>query len=246
MVFDHVCKSFNDKGVLQGVSLDVCEKESLVIVGRSGAGKSVLLRCALGFMRPDSGKIFVNGSVVRPAERNVSRFCDIGVVFQSSALFDGITIWENVAFRLLNKMSRKKAMIAAIDTLLEVGMSEGVANLYPSEISGGMQRRVALARAIVARPKILFFDEPTSGLDPIFSSMISELIRKCIRSLGATAVTITHDISGAQIIGDSVAMLYKGKIEWIGRSSDMMNSGNAVLDQFVRGDVEGPIEQFQR
>lgn len=239
-------KSFGHKHVLQGVDLEVFPGESMVIIGGSGTGKSVLLKCLLGLIHPDAGSIKMDHQEVRkesPAQ-NEERLKDIGVVFQGSALFDSLTVWENVAFRLIHAqhMDRKEAKQIALQKLAAVGLSESVAELSPAEISGGMQRRVALARAIATQPHILFFDEPTSGLDPIFSSVINDLIRRCVQDLGATAITITHDMNSARHIGDRIAMLYDGKIVWCGPAQDIDSCDNPYVQQFIRGLPTGPIQ----
>lgn len=239
-----ISKAFEDNTVLDAVSLDIWPGESLVIIGQSGAGKSVLLKCLLGLMKPDSGTILANGIPLsnETARHQRKRFEDVGVLFQSSALFDSLTIWENVAFCFLHTLSRRKARDLAEEYLSMVGLSCDVLDLYPHELSGGMQRRAALARAIARRPKILFFDEPTAGLDPVFSSHISELIRTCLSKINATAITITHDIRCAQIIGDSIAMLCNGKLIWQGRAENLLETQNPWVDQFIQGQTCGPIQ----
>ncbi|MBA3813858.1 MAG: ATP-binding cassette domain-containing protein [Alphaproteobacteria bacterium] len=239
-------KSFGHKRVLQGVNLEIMPGESVVIIGGSGSGKSVLLKCLLGLVSPDSGSILMDGQeIVRESlVQNEARLQDIGVVFQGSALFDSLKVWENVAFRLIHAhhMDRKQAKQIALEKLAEVGLNETVSELPPSEISGGMQRRVALARAIATHPHVLFFDEPTAGLDPIFSSVINDLIRIHVKNLGATALTITHDMNSARHVADRIAMLYEGKIIWSGRASDIDTCDNPYVQQFIQGLAEGPIE----
>lgn len=239
-------KSFGHKPVLQGVDLDIAPGESVVIIGGSGTGKSVLLKCLLGLMRADEGSILMDGQEIVKESRiqNENRLQDIGVVFQGSALFDSLKVWENVAFRLIHAhhVNRKKAKHIAIEKLAEVGLSEKVAELSPAEISGGMQRRVALARAIATQPQVLFFDEPTAGLDPIFSSVINELIRTHVKNLGATALTITHDMNSARHIADHIAMLYDGKIIWSGPASHIDHCDNPYVQQFIKGLPSGPIQ----
>jgi len=243
---DGVDKAFGAKRVLRGVSLDVARGQSLVVIGGSGSGKSVMLKNALGLMTPDQGKIFFDGEDVtnatgRAREKMRAR---IGMLFQSGALFDSLTVWENVAFRLINSegMSRRDAKQCAIETLKKVRLGADVAGLYPAEISGGMQKRVALARAITSEPDLIFFDEPTTGLDPITADAINDLILEMVRGLGAAAVTITHDMASACKIADEIAMLFEGKIIWRGPAADVMNSGNAYVDQFVNGRADGPIQ----
>jgi len=239
-------KSFGLKHVLQGVDLEVFPGESLVIIGGSGTGKSVLLKCLLGLIQADKGSIQMDGQEILKESlvQNEERLQDIGVVFQGSALFDSLTVWENVAFRLIHaqRMDRKEAKTIALQKLAAVGLSESVGELSPAEISGGMQRRVALARAIATQPKILFFDEPTSGLDPIFSSVINGLIRDCVQDLGATAISITHDMESARHVGDRIAMLYDGKIIWCGPANEIDESENPYVQQFIRGLAIGPIQ----
>ncbi|OJW48714.1 MAG: ABC transporter ATP-binding protein [Alphaproteobacteria bacterium 41-28] len=238
-------KSFGHKHVLQGVDLEVFPGESMVIIGGSGTGKSVLLKCLLGLIQADSGSIEMDGKEIlrESLVQNEQRLQDIGVVFQGSALFDSLSVWENVAFRLIHaqRMDRKKAKEVALQKLAAVGLNETVGELSPAEISGGMQRRVALARAIATQPKVLFFDEPTSGLDPIFSSVINGLIRTCVKDLGATAISITHDMNSARHVGDRIAMLFDGKIIWCGRANEIDESENPYVQQFIRGLATGPI-----
>lgn len=239
-------KSFGDKHVLKGVNLDIFPGESVVIIGGSGTGKSVLLKCLLGLMQADNGSIHMDGHEIlkESMSQNEARLRNIGVVFQGSALFDSLKVWENVAFRLIHaqRMDRKKAKQIALEKLADVGLSETVAELSPSEISGGMQRRVALARAIATHPQVLFFDEPTAGLDPIFSSVINELIRTHVKNLGATALTITHDMNSARHVADRIAMLYNGQIIWFGPADEIESCDNLYVQQFIKGLPIGPIE----
>ncbi|EKE08889.1 MAG: hypothetical protein ACD_16C00239G0010 [uncultured bacterium] len=243
---ENLYKSFGDKHVLQGVDLTIYPGESVVIIGGSGTGKSVLLKCLLGLIPADRGSLKMDGKEIikESAVENEARLKDIGVMFQGSALFDSLKVWENVAFRLINAqhMERKKAKKIALEKLAAVGLTEKVGELFPAEISGGMQRRVALARAIATQPHILFFDEPTSGLDPIFSSVINDLIRKCVNDLGATALTITHDMNSARHVGDRIAMLYGGKIIWCGPAKDIKEADNPYVQQFIQGLSKGPIQ----
>lgn len=238
-------KSFGPKVVLDGVDLDVMPGESVVVIGGSGTGKSVMLKCILGLMRPDSGSIQVDGQEVvgisaRERERVNHKF---GMLFQGAALFDSLPVWENVAFGLIqgSRMPRKQAREKAIEKLLAVGLKEDVADLSPSELSGGMQKRVGLARAIADEPEIIFFDEPTTGLDPIMADVINDLIVKCVKDLGATTLSITHDMASASKIADRVAMLWHGRLIWVGPASEVFNSGNEYVDQFVHGRAQGPI-----
>lgn len=243
----NLCKSFNGNDVLRGVNLQIFPGESLVIIGGSGTGKSVLFKCLLGLIPADSGEIEMDGQDIfrESLVQNEKRLRDIGVVFQGSALFDSLTVWENVAFRLLyaQRMGRRESKEIALRTLSSVGLNEGVGDMYPAEISGGMQRRVALARAIATNPHVLFFDEPTSGLDPIFSGTINQLIRKSVKESGVTAITITHDMTSARTIGDRIAMLYEGKIIWCGASEEIEGSDNPYVQQFIHGRAIGPIHQ---
>lgn len=240
-------KSFGAKKVLTGVTFDVHQGESLVIIGGSGTGKSVTLKCILGLIEPDAGSIFVDGVEQAGASESVREETreKISMLFQGSALFDSLSVWENVAFRLLRQsdMTRKRAKEIAIEKLKMLRLGERVATLYPSELSGGMQRRVALARAIVSDPDIIFFDEPTAGLDPINGDRINSLIVEYVKELGATSITITHDIASARKIADYVAMIHEGKIVWIGPVDQLDESGSPYVDQFIHGRSEGPIRE---
>ncbi|SMR72867.1 phospholipid/cholesterol/gamma-HCH transport system ATP-binding protein [Aliiroseovarius halocynthiae] len=240
----NVHKAFGPKRVLDGVNLTINRGESMVIIGGSGTGKSVLLKCILGLMTQDSGSITLDGEDTAKAERDafLARF---GMLFQGAALFDSLPVWQNVAFRLLRGSLAKpkdEARDIAIEKLRRVGLTPDVADLFPAELSGGMQKRVGLARAIAAEPEIIFFDEPTTGLDPIMSGVINDLIREIVVEMGATAMTITHDMSSVRVISDHVAMLHAGKIQWTGPVSDMDNSGDPYVTQFISGSAEGPIE----
>ena len=243
-------KSFGRKRVLDGVDIACGVGESLVIIGGSGTGKSVLLKCILGLLRPDGGSIRVDGEETIGIGRaaRVQSLLKFGMLFQGSALFDSLSVWENVAFGLTQGrgMPRQQAREVAFQKLASVGLGPEVAVLSPAELSGGMQKRVALARAIAAEPEILFFDEPTTGLDPIMADVINELIVECVRGLGATAVSITHDMASARKIGDHIAMLHGGRIVWQGPATDIDRSDNAYVDQFVNGRAEGPIRMEVR
>lgn len=241
-----VHKSFGPKQVLKGVNLDVAPGKSLVVLGGSGSGKSVMLKNALGLMTPDKGQIVFDGEDVTHDQgktREAMR-ARIGMLFQSAALFDSLTVWENIAFRLLNAdgIKRKDAKERAIETLKQVRLGADVADLTPAEISGGMQKRVGLARAIVSKPDLIFFDEPTTGLDPITADAINDLIVEQTKALGAAAVSITHDMASARKIADEIAMLFEGVIIWRGPASEIDNSGHAHVDQFVHGRADGPIQ----
>ena len=241
-----VKKSFGPKHVLNGVTVSVQRGHSLVVIGGSGTGKSVMLKCILGLLQPDSGSIRIAGEEVvglrgQARDEYLSRF---GMLFQGAALFDSLSVWENVAFGLIQgrHMARAKARDIAIDKLGQVGLTPEVGNLYPAELSGGMQKRVGLARAIAADPEIIFFDEPTTGLDPIMADVINNLIVDCVKRLGATTVSITHDMASARKIADDIAMIFKGEIIWQGPARTIDDSGNPYVDQFIHGRAEGPIE----
>lgn len=243
-------KAFGDKKVLNGIDLDVAPAESVVIIGGSGTGKSVLLKCVLGILTADSGLIQVDGEDVThtPASVRGNVNKKFGMLFQGAALFDSLPVWENVAFGLMQgeNMPRKEAKERAIETLAKVGLAPEVGELTPSELSGGMQKRVGLARAIAGDPEIVFFDEPTTGLDPIMADVINDLIIACVRDKGITALSITHDMHSARKIGDRVAMIYEGRLIWVGNAKDVDNSGNPYVDQFVSGRAEGPIKMQLR
>jgi len=243
-------KSFGRKRVLDGVEIACGAGESLVIIGGSGTGKSVLIKCIIGLHRPDAGSVRIDGvetAGLRRAARDrlIRKF---GMLFQGSALFDSLSVWENVAFGLIQGrgMARPQARDIAMQKLASVGLGPDVGALRPAELSGGMQKRVALARAIAAEPEILFFDEPTTGLDPIMADVINNLIIDCVRGPGATAVSITHDMTSARKIGDRIAMLHEGRIVWKGPAAAIDNSGNPYVDQFVHGRAEGPIRMQVR
>jgi phospholipid/cholesterol/gamma-HCH transport system ATP-binding protein len=237
-------KSFGRKVVLKDLDLDVPKGESLVVIGGSGTGKSVLIKCIIGLMKPDKGSIEIDGHEVTrmsagDREEIMHKF---GMLFQGGALFDSLPVWENVAFGLIagRGFNRAEAKEIALRKLAAVGLGPDVAMLYPAELSGGMQKRVSLARAIATEPEIIFFDEPTTGLDPIMSQVINELIKKCVDDLGATALSITHDMHSLRVIGDNAAMIYDGRIIWHGEARDMDKSGNPYAEQFGRGQAEGP------
>jgi len=239
-------KSFGSNDVLRGVDLEVSDGQSLVIIGGSGTGKSVLLKCILGLMQPDAGKIFIDGKDVTQmsANQRAKSTRQIGMLFQGAALFDSLKIWENVAFRLIYGEGGKSthARNQAIECLRQVGLGANIADMRPAELSGGMQKRVGLARAIAAEPSILFFDEPTTGLDPIMADVINNLIVDRVKALGCSAVSITHDMISAEKIADDIAMLFEGKIIWQGPATNIQHSGNEMVDQFVNGRADGPIQ----
>jgi len=246
ILLDDVSKDFGGNVVLDGVSLGVEPGESLAIIGQSGSGKSVTLKCILGLLEPDRGSIKVDGEEVvglqgAALDRMRAKF---GMLFQGSALFDSLPIWRNVTFGLTQGRRTDVARMRAIaeENLERVGLDRRVLNLRPSELSGGMQKRVALARAIAPRPEIIFFDEPTTGLDPIRADVINDLIVSLVDDLGVTALTITHDMASARKIAHRVAMLYQGKIVWIGPRDRLYDSGNPYVDQFVQGRADGPIQ----
>lgn len=245
-----VHKRFGANQVLRGVDLDVEDGQSLVIIGGSGTGKSVLLKCLLGLMKPDSGVINIDGvNIAKNAAAGQKYMAEkSGMLFQGAALFDSLNVWENVAFRLLfgERKSKAEAQEKAINCLTQVGLSPEIAALSPAALSGGMQKRVGLARAIASDPEILFFDEPTTGLDPIMADVINNLIVERVKALGATAISITHDMASARKIADEIAMLYQGRIIWRGKPEDIEHSGNPMVDQFVHGRAEGPIQMQVR
>jgi phospholipid/cholesterol/gamma-HCH transport system ATP-binding protein len=241
-----VCKSFGPKDVLNGIDLAVPKGHSMVVIGGSGTGKSVMIKCILGLLRPDSGSIRIGGKEVvgmRGAERD-KQLARFGMLFQGAALFDSIPVWENVAFGLIQgrNVPRKEAKDVALDKMKQVGLGADVGELFPAELSGGMQKRVGLARAIAADPEIIFFDEPTTGLDPIMADVINNLIVDCVKRLGATTISITHDMASARKIADDIAMIYKGRIIWQGSAKQIDDSGNDHVDQFVHGRADGPIQ----
>ncbi len=242
----NVRKSFGPKNVLNGLSIEVNKGRSLVVIGGSGTGKSVMLKCILGIITPDAGEITVGGESatgLQGPERDayLRRF---GMLFQGSALFDSIPVWENVAFGLIQGRNVKPSIAkeTAIEKLGQVGLAPDIGALYPAELSGGMQKRVALARAIATDPEIIFFDEPTTGLDPIMADVINNLIVDCVKRLGATTISITHDMASARKIADDIAMIHKGEIIWRGEANQVNRSGNAHVDQFIHGRAEGPIQ----
>lgn len=241
----NVCKSFGPKKVLDNLNLDIAKGESLVIIGGSGTGKSVAIKSILGLLIPDSGTIEIDGEdTTRLNFRQREPYLrQCGMLFQGGALFDSLPVWKNIAFAATQRthMSKLDAHDLAVEKLAQVGMGAEVADLMPSELSGGMQKRVSLARAIATNPEIIFFDEPTTGLDPIMSDVINDLIVDCVKKLGSTAITITHDMHSARKIANRIAMIYKGSIIWDGPVSNIDDSGNPYVDQFVHGKADGPI-----
>lgn len=240
-----VHKAFGSNKVLRGIDLAIEPGKSLVVIGGSGSGKSVMLKSVLGIIPPDKGSIKVDGQEAtnldtKSRDKLMRKF---GMLFQGAALFDSLKVWENIAFGLVQGrgMSKREAREIAIEKLLAVGLEKPVADLYPAEISGGMQKRVGLARAVAANPEIIFFDEPTTGLDPIMADVINDLIVESVKKLGATALSITHDMASARKIADYVAMIYEGQIIWHGKVEDLDHSGNEYVDQFIHGRADGPI-----
>jgi phospholipid/cholesterol/gamma-HCH transport system ATP-binding protein len=246
IVLKDVRKAFGPKNVLKGVNLSVPKGRSMVVIGGSGTGKSVMIKTILGILRPDSGSITIGGEEVtglrgKDRDQFLLRF---GMLFQGAALFDSLPVWENVAFGLIQgrNMPRKDARDIAMEKLRQVGLGPEVGLLYPAELSGGMQKRVGLARAVAADPEIIFFDEPTTGLDPIMADVINNLIVDCVKRLGATTISITHDMVSARKIADRIAMIHKGEIVWQGPAPAIDTSGNPYVDQFIHGRAEGPIQ----
>ena len=240
----NIKKAFNQVNVLNGINLDVAKGESMVVIGGSGTGKSVLLKVILGLIQPDSGEIFLEGQSLSRIGREqfLERF---GMLFQGGALFDSLNVWQNISFRLIRGNGRIKAKEAreiAEQKLQRVGLKPEISELFPSELSGGMQKRVGLARAIASNPEIIFFDEPTTGLDPIMAGVINELIREIVVEMGVTAITITHDMASARAIGDKIAMIHNGIIQWNGQITDLEKSNDPYLIQFLNGSSNGPIK----
>lgn len=237
IVLDTLRKSFGSRPVLRGVSLRVPKGHSMVVIGPSGAGKSIMLKCAIGLTQPDSGTVTLANTLITPASR-ARLMPQTGVLFQGAALFDSLPIWENVAFTLLRQMSRARARAAAIEKLARVGLSADVADRLPSELSGGMRKRAGLARAIANEPQLMFFDEPTTGLDPVMAGKINRLIREVVTELGATALTITHDITTVQTVADDVAFLCEGKVRWTGEAATLNETEDPKLRAFLAGRSE--------
>ncbi len=239
---DNVYKSFGSNRVLRGISFNVARGESFALIGGSGAGKSVTLKCILGLVTPDQGSITVSGNT--PGLTRIAGGARIGMLFQGGALFDSMTVFRNVVFQLLrgpDRISLEAAREIAVQKLERVGLDSGVLDLYPSELSGGMQKRAGLARAIAADPDILFFDEPTTGLDPIRAARINRLIRGIVTESGTTAVTITHDMTSVRTIASRVALLHQGEVVWSGNAKELDTADNPSLRQFVSGSADGPL-----
>ncbi len=245
-----VRKAFGPKLVLDGVDLEVMPGHSLGVLGGSGSGKSVTIKCVLGLITPDAGTIEVDGRDMLAMSRSEreAMLDRCGMLFQNGALFDSLPVWENVCFKPLaqKRLTRRAARERAAEILAQVGLAASVGDLWPAELSGGMQKRVALARAIASEPELIFFDEPTAGLDPIMGAVIDGLIVDVVKRLGATAVSITHDMASARRIGDTAAMIHKGRIVWTGPAAQLGDTGNAMVDQFARGEREGPIQMELR
>ena len=244
---ENIHKTFGQNHVLRGVDVSVKRGKSLVIIGGSGTGKSVTIKCILGLVTPDKGRITVDGQDVASAERDafLARF---GMLFQGAALFDSLRVWQNVSFRYLRgslKKPQSECKEIAIEKLRRVGLGSDVADKFPGELSGGMQKRVGLARAIATQPDIIFFDEPTTGLDPIMSGLINDLIREIVVEMGATAITITHDMTSVRAIADQVAMLHQGVIKWHGDVGELDTTSDPYIQQFIHGRAEGPIEAIR-
>jgi phospholipid/cholesterol/gamma-HCH transport system ATP-binding protein len=238
-------KSFGDNHVLRGISLDLGAQESLGIIGGSGTGKSVLIKCILGLIEPDEGEILINGENMvgaRSAKRQ-QLIQSFGMLFQGGALFDSLPVWHNIAFGLIHgqNMDKAKARKIAMEKLEAVDLDLKVADIFPAELSGGMQKRVALARAIATNPKVIFFDEPTTGLDPIVSATINDLIRRCVKDIGASAMSITHDMHSLRIIADRVGLLFQGDLIWKGTIKEMDKTKNPYVHQFINGLPNGPF-----
>jgi len=234
----NLSKKFDKNIVLEDINFDLYEGESLAIIGASGSGKSVLLKNIIGLLKPDKGSIKINNieTVNLSRAKKEDLLLDLGITFQHGALFDSLKVWENIVFKIqrLKKLSVKDGQKIALDIIKNLGLKPDVLNLYPSEISGGMQKRVAIARAICSRPKILLFDEPTSGLDPVTGSIIDELIVNSVKSLGASAITITHDMASVSRIADKIILIDQQKISWAGKPEEMLKSSNLKIQQFIK------------
>jgi phospholipid/cholesterol/gamma-HCH transport system ATP-binding protein len=238
-------KSFNKKKILTGVNLDIYKNETFVIIGGSGTGKSVLVKHIVGLLKPDKGDIIVDGeSIVNMSKKEIIKFVrKFGYVFQGAALFDSMNIEKNIRFGLerFYDYSEERMKNIVKEVLYQVGL-EGIEKKMPSELSGGMKKRVAVARAIALRPEILIYDEPTTGLDPVLSDSISNLMINVKKEYNITSIVITHDMKNAYKTADRIGMLYKGKIIGIGNKEEIMNTDNPIIKQFIEGNSEGPIE----
>ena len=238
-------KSFGSNHVLNGISLQLSKGESYVVIGGSGSGKSVLLKCILGILQATSGQVIINGKNIidLPQKERDKLMLKCGILFQGGALFDSLTVLDNISFGLVYGYgwSKKDARTVAIEKLHAVNLKDSILNKYPSELSGGMQKRVALARAIATNPDIIFFDEPTTGLDPITSGMINELIVKCTKEMGISAISITHDINSLKHISDRVGLLFNGMLIWEGTNQNLWTSDNPYIQQFITGSLVGPF-----
>ena len=231
-------KSFNNNIVLKNINFQLLEGESLAIIGASGSGKSVLLKNIIGILQPDKGSIVINDTEMVNLPRNLKEklLLDLGITFQHGALFDSLKNWENIIFKTANKekINNKQGKQLAFSIIKQLGLQPEILDLYPSEISGGMQKRVAIARAICGNPKILLFDEPTSGLDPVTGSLIDQLIKTAVKTVGGSAITITHDMASVCRIADKVILIDKQTISWTGTPKEMFNSANKKIQEFIK------------
>ena len=242
----NLSKNFDNKNILKKINLKINKGESLVIIGKSGSGKSLLMKCVLGILKPSQGEILIKNknffSVKRDEQDLILK--SIGVTFQGNALFDSMKIWENISFKLSQnnffKFSQLKEKVEF--SLNQVGLSNSIMYQFPSQLSGGMQKRVAIARAIIDEPEILIFDEPTSGLDPVTGNKINSLIIDNVKRLGSTSITITHDLSSLNKIANKVAMINEGKIIWYGQKQDLKKSKNKTLNEFINIDSDVRIK----
>ena len=234
----NLTKSFNDTLVLDNINFKLFEGESLAIIGASGSGKSVLLKNIIGLLTPDKGSIKINDLEMVNLKRSVKEkiLLDLGITFQHGALFDSLQNWENIVFKIRNKekLSNKDGKKLALSIIERLGLNSEILTLYPSEISGGMQKRVAIARAICGDPKILLFDEPTSGLDPVTGSLIDKLIKTAVKTVGGSAITITHDMASVCRIADKVILIDRQTISWSGTPKEMLKSNNKKIKDFIK------------
>lgn len=240
----NISVTFGGRPILRNVSFDVPRGTTLAVMGLSGVGKSTTLRCLVGLQRPDEGEVYINGKNILEMEAKEfeSMRQRIGMVFQTPALFDSLTVGENVAFGLREhtRLSEQEIQRIVAEKLAIVDL-QGMAHLYPNQLSGGMQKRASLARTIATDPDVILYDEPTTGLDPILSMVINELICDLQRRSNATSVVVTHDIKGAILVGHRIAMLHKGEFVWMGSSKEFQETDNAIVAQFREGRAEGPI-----